>query len=844
MLFALRPAMPAARGGAPVVVPTAAPRELTLAAEATELLLSEGLALGPVGLVGRRVVPTDLLAWQMAAGKMAPPAANVVVGPNDKGEPQSWAPLKAGDDGWFQGPATSGGYLYFVVDSARARTMIFEASGFYVAHINGRPRAGEKYGKDWVRHPVRLAAGRNEFLIKAERGRFHGRLVEPRAPVFFTDADATLPDVVLGEKGPFWAGLRLVNATGDRLERIEVLWREDGRGAGRDVRTSLDVSVAPFMTQKLAVPLSVLSLPAAEGKVRLEIRARARAGRRTIETPPFAVELKAVSPAAHHVRTFVSAVDRSVQFYGVAPRLGGGETAPAQAKPALVLSLHGAGVEADGQARAYKLKDWAYIVAATNRRAFGFDWEDWGRLDALEVLADASRLFGTDPDRTYLTGHSMGGHGTWQIGATLPDLWAAIAPSAGWYSFSSYGSGVVYKDPTPVERILARANDPSETTELARNFLHYGVYILHGDQDDDVPVAQARFMRELLGKFHPDFCYYERPGAGHWWGAECVDWPPLFEFLRQRVRPAAAAARRVEFATADPGISSRSRWLEILAQAHPLEYSRVAVEMDEPGATIKGTTENVLRLAFDVPALPAGSPLAIELDGSRLTASLPPGANRVFLERGQDGWRLSGAPGPGRKNPRRSSGFKSAFGRGVVFVYGTRGDDAADALAFDKARFDAEMFWARGNNGIEVVPDTAFDPARDPDRSVILYGNADTNAAWPKLLPGCPVDIRNGLARAAGKRWAGADTAAYFVRPRPASDVASVGVVAWTGKAGWTAASPAQYFISGAGFPDLLILSAESLRSGTAGVRAAGWFGDDGSLEKGDIVWNEPRPVE
>jgi len=35
--------------------------------------------------------------------------------------------------------------------------------------------------------------------------------------------------------------------------------------------------------------------------------------------------------------------------------------------------------------------------------------------------------------------------------------------------------------------------------------LRYGVYILHDEKDDNVPVAQARFMRELLGEFHPDF---------------------------------------------------------------------------------------------------------------------------------------------------------------------------------------------------------------------------------------------------------------------------------------------------------------------------------------------------
>ena len=55
-------------------------------------------------------------------------------------------------------------------------------------------------------------------------------------------------------------------------------------------------------------------------------------------------------------------------------------------KPALFLSVHGASVEATNQARAYAQKDWGHLVAPTNRRPYGFSWEDWGRMDALEVL--------------------------------------------------------------------------------------------------------------------------------------------------------------------------------------------------------------------------------------------------------------------------------------------------------------------------------------------------------------------------------------------------------------------------------------------------------------------------
>ena len=372
--------------------------------------------------------------------------------------------------------------------------------------------------------------------------------------------------------------------------------------------------------------------------------------------------------------------------------------------------------------------------------------------------------FDTDPARTYLTGHSMGGHGTWSVGANVPDPWAAIAPSAGWRSFSTYGGGPVYKDPTPIETMLTRANHPGETAELARNFLHYGVYVLHGDQDDNVPVAQARFMRELLGKFHPDFAYYERPGAGHWWGDECVDWPPLFAFLQQHVRPADAATTRVEFLTANPGIASTSRWVTVIAQEHPLDYSKVTIDRDAKTGAFKGTTSNVARLALT----PAG-PDSGRRRGSRRTGRdeaggdavrrwpAPPRARRVRLEG-------RGAARRAVQGPARSGGFKDAFRHRVVLVYGTGGTPDERARAFNKARFDAETFWYRGNGSVDVVSDKAFDPAQDRDRNVVLYGNADTNALWARLLGGGPVDVRAAKIRIGDREFQGAGSR-HLLRP-------------------------------------------------------------------------------
>ena len=166
-------------------------------------------------------------------------------------------------------------------------------------------------------------------------------------------------------------------------------------------------------------------------------------------------EVEVVTPDEDRKETFVSGIDGSVQYYAVSPAVS-----DSALNPALVLSLHGASVEAIGQARAYSPKNWAAVVAPTNRRPFGFDWEDWGRLDALEVLEIEQNRTQYNPDQVYLTGHSMGGHGTWQLGATFPDKWGAIAPCAGWYSFWSYGGKEEPDELSSIQKLLGRASNP------------------------------------------------------------------------------------------------------------------------------------------------------------------------------------------------------------------------------------------------------------------------------------------------------------------------------------------------------------------------------------------------
>jgi pimeloyl-ACP methyl ester carboxylesterase len=795
-----------------------------------DIALGDCLVIKSVGRYGRASLHLDAIEADIVAGRwQAPKAGDKVKSPT--GVEQTWEAATA-KDGALSHPALGGGYLYWKVDAEEAHPRILEASGHLLVYVNGEPRAGDPYQNGIVRLPVQLRKGENHFLFQCGRGQLHARLKDEGRAALLDTRDATLPDYRPGETQQPWAAVVVINPSEKPLRNYSIGAAFD---RGEPVVTELPV-VPPCSTRKVGFRLP--SVPENPGDaVTVHLRLTAKKDR-----PPFddlKLSLRVRKPDQSYKRTFVSGIDGTVQYYAVQPaRPGEKDTAP----PALFLTLHGASVEALGQADAYGGKTWGHIVAPTNRRPYGFDWEDWGRLDAIEVLELAQKELKTDPLRTYLTGHSMGGHGTWQVGATFPDRFAAIAPSAGWISFWSYAGGVRPNKPTEMEAMLLRAVAASDTLSLARNYAQYGVYVLHGDMDDNVPVGQAREMRKVLGGFHPDFVYYERPGAGHWWGSECVDWPPLFEFLGRHKLTPIEQVRHVNFVTASPGVSSRSQWAEIETQIHALQPSSIDLRVDPEKRRFSGTTENVARLALKLAPLKPDQPFDLELDGQKIEKiEWPAKSAHVWLKREEGKWLIATELSPASKGPHRYGPFKDAFRNRIMFVYGTVGNKEENDWAFAKARYDAETFWYRGNGAVDLIADVDFDATKDCDRGVILYGHAGSNAGWKALLGESPVQVKRGSVRLGDRELSGDELACLFLRPRPGSDKASVGVVTGSGIKGLRLTDRMPYFVSGCGYPDCIVLGPEVLERGAEGVRAAGFFGMDWRVESGEFVWAKEK---
>ena len=71
------------------------------------------------------------------------------------------------------------------------------------------------------------------------------------------------------------------------------------------------------------------------------------------------------------------------------------------------------------------------IVITTESRGPDEGYENYGAADVFDAWADVARRFRLDPAWTAISGYSMGGIGTFKLGAQFPDLFAKAQPVVG-----------------------------------------------------------------------------------------------------------------------------------------------------------------------------------------------------------------------------------------------------------------------------------------------------------------------------------------------------------------------------------------------------------------------------
>lgn len=179
----------------------------------------------------------------------------------------------------------------------------------------------------------------------------------------------------------------------------------------------------------------------------------------------------------------------------------------------VILFLHGAGERgADGLAqtqvgigraiRVDRSRFPAVVVMPQCRKDVW--WADSKMGDAaMKALEAATKEFHGDPRRTYLTGLSMGGYGSWYLAAKYPGKFAAIVPICG---------GILHPD-------ASRTHLPDDKTPYTEAAKKVGsstpVWIFHGGADPTVPVTESQRMAEAMKALGGEVHYTEYPGVAH-----------------------------------------------------------------------------------------------------------------------------------------------------------------------------------------------------------------------------------------------------------------------------------------------------------------------------------------
>ncbi len=192
----------------------------------------------------------------------------------------------------------------------------------------------------------------------------------------------------------------------------------------------------------------------------------------------------------------------------------------------LVISMHGLSANYNeflGSHEAEQLADrgTGSIFASPEGRGPDGSWQNYGEADVFEMWADIARNYRLNPAITDVTGYSMGGEGTYELGSEWPDLWARAFPIVG--PPTSSGSFANFRN-VPVMAWYGQNDElvgPEMSEEAFTNALQAGIrydhwiftpagHITEGNNDEYAPAAEF-FGNATVDRDAAHVTYYYDP---------------------------------------------------------------------------------------------------------------------------------------------------------------------------------------------------------------------------------------------------------------------------------------------------------------------------------------------
>jgi hypothetical protein len=168
-----------------------------------------------------------------------------------------------------------------------------------------------------------------------------------------------------------------------------------------------------------------------------------------------------------------------------------------------------------------------------------------GHADFLEVWDDVFESFPVNDERVYVTGHSMGGWGSYLLSILYPDRFAAAFPVAGpvtqgaWTGADFEGCDDMKYDEYSPCYIETNSSDPraQHTRPLLENLRNVPIAIFQGGIDELVPTSGVTRQVERLTQLGYRHRYYMFPTYEHYSHPVVDEWMEGVRYTNQFTRP-------------------------------------------------------------------------------------------------------------------------------------------------------------------------------------------------------------------------------------------------------------------------------------------------------------------
>jgi pimeloyl-ACP methyl ester carboxylesterase len=480
------------------------------------------------------------------------------------------------------------------------------------------------------------------------------------------------------------------------------------------------------------------------------------------------------------VRGFVSAVDGSVQPYGV--------IVPAKYNPAEPIRLD---VVLHGSSRPVGMSELRFMSGFDEAGADGNGAPDqnyielhplgrvencyrWaGETDVFEAIEAACRNYHIDRDRIVLRGMSMGASGTWHLGLKYPDRFVALGPYCGYVDTHHFSETPLanFVKVGPLPWYQEKTLHMLDSIDYAANAGVTPAIACIGDKD--VFFQAHVLMGRAMEKEGLKMVNLISPGTGH-----VID-PVTHKEEMRRINEYAVkglnhAPKKLRFVTWTLKYS-RCHWLQVLGLEEHYTRAELEAEVADDGAVAVKEPRNVARFAVLPPMLQGAKP-QLRVGGAEVVlpsreGKAPPFSSAVIGRRDGkwvylgdlDQMPLSGKR-PGLQGPIDDA-FTTSFlcVRGTGKAWNPTVQSWADA---NLKRFAYE--WRRYFRGeLPVKDDTAVTAEDLRNRNLILFGDPGSNIWIGRALPKLPIRWTRDEIELGKRRYASADHAPVLIQPNP-----------------------------------------------------------------------------